>query len=98
MEKYVGKRTEGMQFKIFKFHASLHLPDDILAFGVPSHVNTQLDESHHKKSKTTAIHHTQRRMKSFCMQTARNLHAMDVVDIHARNTWWPCSLGLLLPR
>jgi len=80
MEKYVGKRTEGMQFKIFKFHASLHLPDDILAFGVPSHVNTQSDESHHKKSKTAAIH-TQRRMKSFCMQTARNLHAMDVVDI-----------------
>jgi len=79
MEKFVGKRTEGMQFKVFKFHASLHLPKDILSFGVPSHVNTQSDESHHKKSKTAAIH-TQRRMKSFCLQTERNLHAMDVVD------------------
>jgi len=80
MEKFVGKRTEGMQFRVFKFHASLHLSDDILSFGVPSHVNTQSDESHHKKSKTAAIH-TQRRMKTFCEQTARNLHYMDIVDI-----------------
>ena len=79
MEKYVGQRSGGMQFKVFKFHASLHLPDDILSFGVPAHVNTQSDESHHKKSKTAAIH-TQRRMKSFCIQTARNLHSMDIVD------------------
>ena len=56
MEKYVGQRSEGMQFKVFKFHASLHLPDDILSFGVPAHVNTQSDESHHKKSNTAAIH------------------------------------------
>jgi len=56
------------------------LPDDILSFGVPAHVNTQSDESHHKKSKTAAIH-TQRRMKSFCIQTARNLHSMDIVDV-----------------
>jgi len=80
MEKYVGQRSEGMQFRVFKFHASLHLPDDILSFGVPAHVNTQSDEIHHKKSKTAAIH-TQRRMKSFCIQMARNLHSMDIVDV-----------------
>lgn len=79
MEKFVGKRQQGMAFKTFKFHASLHAPDDMLNFGAPSMVNTQSDEKNHKPSKTAAIH-TQRRAKTFNYQTARNLHQMDIVD------------------
>ena len=80
MEKAVGKRDKNMGFNLFKFHASVHACDDMLYFGVPSNVNTQSDESHHKISKTAAIH-TQRRVKTFNQQTARNLHEVDIVDI-----------------
>ena len=80
LEKTVGKREEGMKFKTFKFHASLHTADDILNFGVPEMVNTQTDESHHKDSKTAAIH-TQRRIKTFCYQTGKNLFEMAIVAI-----------------
>jgi len=81
MEKEVGKRDQKkgtMGFDVFKFHASMHVADDMLFFGPPSNVNVQSNESHHKTSKTAAIH-TQRRLKTFNQQTARNLHEIDIV-------------------
>ena len=80
MEKKIGRRDKGMGFRTFKFHAALHVADDILNFGVPSNVNTMSNEMHHKPSKTAAIH-TQRRAKIFDWQCANNLHDMEVIDV-----------------
>jgi hypothetical protein len=80
MEKRIGRRDKGMGFRTFKFHAALHVADDILNFGVPSNVNTMSNEMHHKPSKTAAIH-TQRRAKIFDWQCANNLHDMEVIDV-----------------
>ena len=44
----VAKRSKGMGLKIMKFHAILHLVEDILLFGVPSEFDTGAQESHHK--------------------------------------------------
>ena len=68
-EKVIGARKEGMKFCTFNFHASIHVADDILAFGVPTHVNTSSDESQHKPDKTAAKR-TQRRPKTFDKQSA----------------------------
>jgi len=92
MEKKIGRRQKGMGHKTFNFHAALHVPDDILHFGVPSNVNTMSNEMHHKPSKTAAIQ-TQRRAKTFDLQTANNLHNMEVIDvakeeIKTRNKIW----------
>ena len=37
-----------MGFKTMNFHGTLHVPDDIMNFGVPANVNTTSDEMHHK--------------------------------------------------
>lgn len=79
LEKKIGNRQKGMGHRTFNFHSALHIVDDMLNFGVPSNVNTQSNEMHHKASKTAAIH-TQRRAKTFDMQCANNLHDMDVID------------------
>lgn len=55
MEKAIGKRTKGMKFRTFNFHAALHIADDILDHGVPNVVNTKSNESHHKVSKNAAL-------------------------------------------
>lgn len=79
LEKKIGNRQKGMGLRTFNFHAALHIADDILNFGVPSNVNTMSNESHHKGSKTAAVH-TQRRAKTFDMQCANNLHEMDIIS------------------
>ena len=78
-EKTIGQRNTGMKFRTFNFHASLHVADDILYFGVPNHVNTSTDESQHKPDKTAAKR-TQRRPKTFDKQCADRIHDMRVVE------------------
>ena len=80
MEKKIGRRTSGMGFRTFNFHAALHVADDILNFGVPKNVNTMSNEMHHKGSKTAAVR-TQRRPKTFDYQCAKQIHLIDVVDV-----------------
>jgi hypothetical protein len=80
MEKQVGRREDGMKFKTFNFHAVLHVPDDILNFGVPSNVNTKANEMHHKDSKTAAKQ-TQRRPETFDLQCGQRIHDLNVVDL-----------------
>ena len=70
--KLVGARTKGMGFNIQCFHATVHVPDDILMFGVPRNVNTKSDESHHKTSKSAALK-TQKRAEMFDLQTANQM-------------------------
>ena len=43
-----------MGLKIMKFHAILHLLQDMLLFGTPSEMDTGSNESHHKPSKYAA--------------------------------------------
>lgn len=80
MEKRIAPRTIGMKNKTFNFHAGLHVGDDMLNFGVPSVVNTESNESHHKGSKTAAMQ-TQRIPKTFDKACADNIHCMDVIDL-----------------
>ena len=91
MTKRVGKRTEGMGFKTFNFHAALHVPEDILVYGVPSNVNTMSNEMHHKKDKRAAKR-TQRRPAKFDMQTAQGIYCNNLIDvaiedIEGRSLW-----------
>ena len=67
--KRVGHRTIGMGFKVMKFHAILHLAQDILMFGVPMVVDTGSNESHHKTTKVAAKL-TQKDIKTFEKQTS----------------------------
>ena len=80
LEKAIGKREEGMKFRTFNFHASLHVADDMLFFGVPGNVNTSSDEMNHKPDKTAAKR-TQRRPRSFDIQCANQMHSMSVVEL-----------------
>ena len=43
--KKVAQRSTGMGLNIMKFHAIIHLMDDILAFGVPLEFDTAANES-----------------------------------------------------
>jgi hypothetical protein len=78
--KKVAKRTVGMGLKLTKFHAILHIADDILNFGVPMEVDTGSNESGHKDSKTAAKL-TQRNKKTFEIQTATRLQEMHLLDL-----------------
>ena len=78
LEKVIGKRTTGMGFRTFNFHAAVHMADDMLNFGVPSNVNTDSNEAHHKPDKTAAIR-TQRRPGNFDRQLAGQIHDTAVI-------------------
>jgi hypothetical protein len=53
--KQVAHRIEGMGLNIFKFHAIVHLVQDILLYGVPKEVDTGANESHHKPTKMVCL-------------------------------------------
>ena len=78
--KKIARRSEGMGLKVMKFHGILHLVQDILAFGVPSVVDTGPNESHHKVTKVAAKL-TQRNIRVFEWQTARRLVEFFLVDM-----------------
>ena len=70
--KKVAKRTEGMGLKIMKYHAILHMVEDIFLYGVPLVFDTAANESHHKVSKVAAKL-TQRNIRYFNKQVANRL-------------------------
>lgn len=76
----IGKRAEGMGFKVMKFHAMVHLAFDIIAYGVPMVVDTGSNESHHKTTKVAA-RLTQKEIKSFEKQTCDRLDDFYVLDM-----------------
>jgi hypothetical protein len=78
--KKVGNRTEGMGFKVMKFHAILHLAFDILMFCVPMVVDTGSNESHHKTTKVAAKL-TQKDIKTFEQQTSNRMDDFHVLDL-----------------
>ena len=75
----VGKREEGMGQKTMNFHGTLHVGPDILKFGVPENVNTKSDEIHHKDDKKSSKR-TQKRPKTFEMQSLNQIEDRQVVE------------------
>jgi hypothetical protein len=76
----IAKREEGMGLKLMKFHAILHLVEDIYLYGVPLEFDTSANESHHKSSKQAA-RLTQRSHSTFNVQTATRLTEFKLIDL-----------------
>lgn len=76
----VTPRTKGMGLKLMKFHAILHLVEDILQFGVPTEVDTSSNEGHHKVTKYAAIL-TQRCQETFHFQVATRHWEFMLIDL-----------------
>ena len=89
--KRVANRQDGMGFKVVKFHAVLHLAEDILMYGVPMNVDTGSNESHHKITKIAAKL-TQKDVRTFERQTSDRLddfHVLNLAmeEIQGRKLW-----------
>ena len=78
--KQVADRTSGMGLKIMKFHAIMHMINDMLLYGTPSEFDTGSNESHHKESKYAAKL-TQRKEATFNLQTAQRLTEFMCIDL-----------------
>ena len=78
--KKVAKRSEGMGLKIMKYHAILHMMEDILLYGVPLEFDTGANESHHKESKHAAKL-TQRNEDTFTTQVAKRMFEFLVMEL-----------------
>jgi len=76
----VASRQKGMGLKLTKFHAILHIADDILNFGVPMEVDTGSNESGHKPTKTAAKL-TQKQRATFEAQTAKRLDEVHMLEL-----------------
>ena len=69
-----------MGLKILKFHAIMHMPLNILYFGVPMEHNTGSNERHHKPTKTVAIL-TQKMQETFDNQTNEHLMQVHLLEL-----------------
>ena len=78
--KNVAKRSEGMGLKIMKFHAIIHLVEDMILYGTPSEFDTGSNESHHKPTKVAAKL-TQRKEATFNAQTAQRITEFLVIEL-----------------
>lgn len=78
--KQVADRSSGMGLKLMKFHAIVHLINDMLLYGSPSEFDTGSNESHHKESKYAAKL-TQRKEATFNSQTAQRLTEFMCIDL-----------------
>ena len=78
--KKVARRSKGMGLNIMKFHAIVHLMEDIQIHGVPLEHDTAANESHHKHSKLAA-RLTQRNELRFLIQVATRLWEFHILDL-----------------
>ena len=77
----VARRSKGgMGLKLMKFHAILHLIEDIILYGVPMEFDSGSNESHHKDTKYAAKL-TQRKEATFNAQTAKRLVEFLCIDL-----------------
>ena len=76
----VAKRSKGMGLKTTKFHAILHIADDILNFGVPMEVDTGSNESGHKRVIANAKL-TQKNHSNFEEQTEQRLTEIELLEL-----------------
>ena len=90
--KNVARRYKGMGLKLMKFHALVHLVEDMLLYGTPSEYDTGSNESHHKPSKYAAKL-TQRNELTFIFQSAMRLTEFLMLDLclfeikHQKGLW-----------
>ena len=80
LTKNVGKRERGMGFKTKNYHATKHVPDDILLFGPAHVVDTRSNKMHHKPDKNSAKM-TQKRPGSFDFQCAERVDDRRVIEM-----------------
>ena len=80
MIKKVGNRSKGMGLKVTKFHAIMHLVQDMKNFGVPLEVDCGSNEQHHDTTKTSAKL-TQKKKDTFDQSTAQRLQEMDLLEM-----------------
>lgn len=90
--KTISPRNTGMGLKVVKFHAIMHMADDILNFGVPRELDTGSNESHHKPSKQAALL-TQKKKDVFEEQTSTRIDEVELLDlalaeIEGRAIWY----------
>ena len=78
--KRIARREKGMGLKIVKFHAMLHMVDDIFMYGVPRGLDTGANESHHKITKVAAKL-TNRNHATFEKFTAQRLWEFLLLDL-----------------
>ena len=78
--RQVANRTKGMGLNIMKFHAIVHLMEDIIIHGVPLEFDTAANESHHKESKVAAKL-TQRNEANFHHQVAIRMWEFHLIDL-----------------
>ena len=69
-----------MGLKILKFHAIMHMPLDILYFGVPMEHDTGSNERGHKPTKTAAKL-TQKTQETFDEQTNECLKEVHLLEL-----------------
>lgn len=78
--KTIAWRTEGMGWKLMKFHVIIHMWLDILLYGVPKEVDTGSNESGHKETKVAA-RLTQKNEATFDFQTCTRLDEFMLIDL-----------------
>ena len=71
---------EGMGLKIYKYHAILHVADDIMNFGAPLECDTGSNEKGHKPTKSSAKL-TQKIAERFDGQTVVRLEELYLLDL-----------------
>jgi len=76
----VGNRAAGMSWKVVKYHAIMHMSNDIINFGVPMNFDTGSDESGHKPSKAAAKL-TQKRTETFDAQVNKRLIEVHLLEL-----------------
>ena len=81
MKRISGKQA-GMGLKTTKFHCILHMPEDMLAYGVPMEVDTRFNEMHHKPSKAAAAL-TQKDKAQFEKQVHERLEEVHLLQLAA---------------
>ena len=78
--KKVADRSEGMGWKLMKFHVIIHMYLDIWLYGVPLEVDTGSNESGHKLTKVAA-RLTQKNAETFDLQTLTRLDEFHLMDL-----------------
>lgn len=75
----IANRSKGMGLKLTKFHAIVHMSDDMLNFGVPLEFDTGSDEKGHRPTKTAAKL-TQKTKSTFDEQVAQRLREIQLLE------------------
>jgi len=78
--KRITPKIEGMGLKTTKFHCILHMPEDMLAYGVPMEVDTRFNEMHHKPSKAAAAL-TQKDKSKFEEQVHKRMEEVHLLEL-----------------